>query len=76
METLQQLETELNELKCERELMQRISTDTGFYKEYFALLPNFNTKEETFNHLNNVYLKLFGEFKYNDFETFKKKQLN
>ncbi|SHI67550.1 hypothetical protein [Flavobacterium haoranii] len=72
METLlKQLENELKTLKKERKEMRRISTNKGFYKEYFLLLPHHETQEETFNHVNNKYFQYFGELKYKDFQSFK-----
>lgn len=68
---LKQLENELKTLKKERNEMRRISTNKGFYKEYFLLLPKNKTQEETFNQVNNKYFQYFGVLKYKDFQSFK-----
>ncbi len=50
----------------------RIVNTTGFFRDYFETLPDFENAEECFNALNNYYLKTFGEYKYKDFKAFRK----
>jgi hypothetical protein len=61
---------ELNELKATNELMRKLSTRLGFYDYYFQMCKDLDTKEIAFNKANELYFKLFLEFRYKDFNSF------
>lgn len=46
-------------------------TPHGFYKYYFDDLPNHPTKVECFNHVNEIYFALYGEYRYEDYNSFR-----
>ena len=68
-----QLIEKIEQLKNENLIMKRLSTTTGFYKEYFESLKNHTSKENAFNFVNSTYEKYFQTKKYNSFEEFKNK---
>ena len=47
-----------------------VNTSIGFYTAYFELLPQFNTKIDTFNYLNNEIEYITGKPKYINFDHF------
>jgi hypothetical protein len=47
-----------------------LNTSIGFYTAYFELLPQFNTKKEAFNYLNNEIEYITGKPKYINFAQF------
>ena len=65
------LKAELEQLKKEREIMQKIATASGFYQYYFSQLLNYNSNLECFNAINDMYFDFFGEYRYSGYESFK-----
>lgn len=47
-------------------------TPLGFYRYYFNELPFQKTNTECFNHVNEIYFELFGEYRYEDYDSFRK----
>ena len=45
----------------------------GFYIYYFNELPFHRNQNECFNHVNNLYLELFGEYRYSSYDSFRRK---
>lgn len=43
----------------------------GFFQYYFAELPHHATQTDAFNHVNTLYFELFGEYRYEDYNTFR-----
>lgn len=43
----------------------------GFFQYYFYELPHHRTKIEAFNHVNELYFDLFGEYRYEDYNSFR-----
>lgn len=43
----------------------------GFYRYYFNELPQHATKIECFNHVNELYFDLFGEYRYEEWNSFR-----
>lgn len=62
----------LKELKRENELLRQIATRDGFFKYYFEELPKHRTYVECFIAINEKYLDLFGETKYESYDSFRK----
>lgn len=46
-------------------------TPHGFYKYYFDDLPYHPTNIECFNHVNQLYFDLYGEYRYSDYTSFR-----
>lgn len=47
-------------------------TPHGFYKYYFDDLPFHSTNFECFNHVNTIYFDLYGEYRYEDYNSFRR----
>lgn len=43
----------------------------GFFQYYFAELPLHPTNTDAFNHVNTLYFELFGEYRYESYDTFR-----
>jgi len=54
------------------QLHKRIGNRSGFFTFYFEQLKEFNTQVETFNHCNELYFELFGEYKYETLNSFRR----
>lgn len=54
------------------EIIRKIATAKGFYYYYFSLLsnPEFRTRTEVFEYVNNLYFELFGEYRYSSYQSF------
>lgn len=66
------LQIEIERLKKQTELMRQLSTFDGFSFYYFKECKNQKTNKDAFNHVNDLYFELFGEYRYSDFHTFKR----
>lgn len=68
------LKLQLNMAYQKEELMRKIggANNLGFFQYYFDMLPGFRTKYECFNHVNEQYFDLFGEYRYTDYNSFRK----
>lgn len=66
MNTAQQIQ----ELQAENNLLKLLGSENGFYIFYFQQLKFHRTNIETFNHCNDLYLDLFGEYRYSDYRSF------
>lgn len=74
MTTSEQLSKEIEQLREENKIMKEIATPTGFFGFYFRTLKNekFTTNTACFNYVNELYNSFFGEYKYSDYDTFRK----
>lgn len=52
--------------------MRKLSTRKGFYEQYFKELKTARTNTEAFNNINERYHSLFGNYRYSDWNSFKK----
>lgn len=52
-------------------LAQQIGTVKGFYIYYFDTLPNFKTQKQCFDNVNELFVQIFGEEKYTDYNSFR-----
>lgn len=66
------LQAENEKLKQENELMRTIATADGFYNYFFKISLQFKTREQAFDHVNELYYKLFGVFRYLNYESFRR----
>lgn len=70
LEIAQQIEIE--KLREENELMRKLSTVDGFILYYFSECKKYKTNIGAFNEVNKTYYKLFSEYRYSDFDSFRK----
>ena len=63
---------EINELTAKIRMMKKLVTREGFFKYYFELLKDAESKEQAFNKVNDLYCKLFGENRFSSFLEFSK----
>ena len=63
--------TELDELQKENNLLKQLGTRQGFFQYYFEQLPKHRNNTECFNYVNEKYLDLFGEYKYESYHSFR-----
>lgn len=52
-------------------LAKQLGTTVGFFMYYLDSLCKFNTQTETFNNVNLLYYKIFGVYKYSDYDSFR-----
>jgi hypothetical protein len=62
---------QIQELQANFNFLRACATQEGFFKLYFNALPAHRTQVECFNHLNDRYFDLVGEYRYSGYETFK-----
>lgn len=62
--------SELNFVRIQNNFMSRLSEDGGFLTEYQSILHSFRDSRSAFNYLNFMYRSLFGELRYESFESF------
>lgn len=65
------LKAENEKLRKENELMRAIATADGFYNYFFKISLNFKTREQAFDHVNELYYKLFGAYRYLNYDSFR-----
>jgi len=53
------------------DLAIQLGTVKGFYMYYFDQLPNFDTKTECFNKINELHHSIFNEYKYSEYKSFR-----
>jgi hypothetical protein len=59
-------------LKKEIRLMRQLATRQGFFQYYFEELPRHRTNVECFHTVNDKYCDLFGEWRYESYDSFRK----
>lgn len=59
-------------LEAENAIMRKLSTTEGFYSEFFEKLKTAASNKLAFDEVNEAYYKLFGKYRYSDFNTFKR----
>lgn len=47
-------------------------TPLGFYRYYFNNLEYHRTQTDCFNHVNELYHQLFGEYRYESYKSFRR----
>ncbi|WP_405329505.1 hypothetical protein [Leeuwenhoekiella sp. LLG6367-2.1] len=70
-EKLAEMQRQSAELRSQYELARTIGTREGFFQRYFKLLPTSRTQVEAFNQVNEEYLEIFGETKYQEYNSFR-----
>lgn len=72
---IRNLKNENTELKNQVDLLKLFATRIGFFQHYFTQLANFKTKKECFDAVNEEYFTLLEEYRYEDYNSFRK-QIN
>lgn len=65
------LRIHIEKLELQLEQMKLLATTTGFFNAYFEELKKSATNTEAFNTVNERYHKLFGLYRYSDYNTFR-----
>jgi hypothetical protein len=66
------LRIHIEKLENQNQQMRKLSTRQGFYDEYFKALQTAKTNREAFNNINEKYYSLFNQYRYSDWDSFKK----
>lgn len=66
------IRTELEKIHEENQLMRKLGTKLGFFQHYFDNLKRHRTQNECFNEVNELYFDLFGEWRYDNYDSFRK----
>lgn len=61
---------QIHELTRQNAIMRQLATPKGFYDYWFKNLPNYNTRIECFNAVNDLYFSYFGEYRYSTYNSF------
>ena len=61
---------EIKNLIQQNKLMKQLATRRGFFEQFFQALKQSETKDQAFRKVNDLYFKLFGKYRYNNFEQF------
>lgn len=57
-------------IENENERLRLLSSSKGFYAEYFKALIIAKSNKEAFDAINEEYHKLFGSYRYSDYNSF------
>jgi len=60
----------ITKIEKENEKLRLLSTQSGFYAEYFKQLKTAKSNKEAFDIVNNEYNELFGSYRYSDYNSF------
>jgi hypothetical protein len=66
------LRFEMEKLRLQNIMMRKIGTREGFFQYYVQLLNDHKKAVNAFNELNELYHHYFDEYRYSDFDSFKK----
>lgn len=73
MDQLQKInENKILRLTQQLARMKLLATKKGFVQEYYKACKTSKTNNDAFESINNEYFDLFGEFRYRNFESFRK----
>ncbi len=62
----------ITKIEKQNEQMRELSTRKGFYAAYFVALKTAKSNKEAFDNVNETYHELFGNYRYSDWNSFKK----
>jgi hypothetical protein len=60
----------IKKIEKENEKMRVLSSQSGFYSEYFTALKTAKSNKAAFDAVNEEYHKLFGRYRYSDWNSF------
>jgi hypothetical protein len=66
------LRIHIAKIEKQNEQMRELSTRKGFYAAYFVALKTAKSNKEAFDAVNEIYHELFGNYRYSDWNTFKR----
>jgi len=67
---LKDIKRQVSEYKA-LQLHRIIGNSNGFFSFYYENLKNFKTHNAAFDYVNQLYYELFGEYKYNSYNSFR-----
>lgn len=70
------MQEELAALQIENRLLRTLGTREGFFQYYFEQLPKHRTQVECFNFVNEKHFDLFGEWRYETYNSFRHQLTN
>lgn len=70
--SLAELQNYIELLEKENAIMRKLSTRKGFFASYFSKLKTSESFTDAFNSVNREYRKLFGKYRFADYESFKR----
>jgi hypothetical protein len=62
----------IEKIEKENEKMRVLSSQSGFYSEYFTTLKTAKSNKTAFDAVNEEHHRLFGRYRYSDWNTFKR----
>lgn len=65
-------QAQLEKLQAEVDLMRLIGTREGFYQYYFKQINKYKSREEAFEAINEMYFTLFQEYRYTNYNSFRR----
>ncbi len=72
MEQRDLLQQQNAQLEDKIALMRKLGNHEGFYQHYWSILKDFNSRESAFEHLNQIYFDCFGEYRFSDYNSFRR----
>jgi hypothetical protein len=68
------VKTQIGEFRFPENLYRQLGTRSGFFQYYFKQLdnPKYRTYVECFNAVNDLHFELFGEYRYESYDSFRK----
>lgn len=66
------LRIHIAKIEKQNKQMRELSSRKGFYAAYFVALKTAKSNKEAFDNVNEVYYDLFGNYRYSDWNSFKK----
>lgn len=72
-ENLESIKKELQKYKEETELLRKLGSTVGFFNYYFYLLrdPQYRTRVEAFDAVNDLYFENFGDYRFSSYNSFR-----
>lgn len=64
--------TNINALKEDYHFLIKAATKKGFLDLYFSVLKDYKSPIKAFNYLNERYYSLVGEYRYSNYNSFRK----
>jgi hypothetical protein len=58
------------------DIVKQIGTRSGFFEYYFSILPRCKNNTKAFHVVNEIYCLVFKQYKYSNYNSFKKQLTN
>lgn len=69
---LKAMRIQMQQLEAKIELMKQLRTSEGFIRYFFKEIDNYKNRAECFNAVNELFYQLFGEYRYSDYDSFRR----